>query len=169
MLRVLFQGPLFVEFAASLCHSATVPVALHLDQCLEEKDVDVALSLPFDSIMVDGSRGDPEENIAFVSKVVETAKKKGIPIEAEPGRIQGGESGIPAAEMESLYTNPEEGAEFVDKTWCPFPGSFIWRCSRIGWQKLAGKFKYHWSFTVCIPQLTGSYKKLSSWEFERLI
>lgn len=111
-----FQGQLFIEFIAKLCHSASVPIALHLDHCLEEEDVDMALNLPFDSIMVDGSRGDPEENIAFVAKIVGIAKQKGITIEAELGRIQGGEDGVPPSEMEGLYTNPDDASHFVDQT-----------------------------------------------------
>ncbi|KAK9478301.1 ketose-bisphosphate aldolase [Lipomyces japonicus] len=111
-----FQGPEFVKFAASICHAAKVPISLHLDHCTIEADVYRALELPFDSIMVDASSQDPEENVKFVKHIVDLAQKKGITIEAEMGRIQGGEDGVPTVEMEALYTEPELAADFVTRT-----------------------------------------------------
>jgi fructose-bisphosphate aldolase class II len=111
-----FHGRQFIEFAANAVHHANVPMSLHLDHCIEEKDVYLALDLPFDSIMVDASSEDPDKNIQFVTKIVQMARQKGITIEAEMGRIQGGEDGVPTVEMEALYTEPEYAAEFVEKT-----------------------------------------------------
>ncbi|KAK9449717.1 ketose-bisphosphate aldolase [Limtongia smithiae] len=110
------QGEAFVRYAADAAHSAKVPIALHLDHCIEEADIYIALELPFDSIMVDASSQDPEENVKFVKKIVDIATTKGITIEAEMGRIQGGEDGLPTVDMEALYTEPELAADFVART-----------------------------------------------------
>ncbi|ANB15230.1 hypothetical protein AWJ20_2856 [Sugiyamaella lignohabitans] len=91
-------------------------MALHLDHCTEREDVFLALELPFDSIMVDASSEDPEENAKFVASIVEKAKERNISIEAEMGRIQGGEDGLPTVDLEALYTEPEFAADFISKT-----------------------------------------------------
>ncbi|KAK9368603.1 ketose-bisphosphate aldolase [Lipomyces kononenkoae] len=111
-----FHGPEFIKFASAACHAASVPISLHLDHCTVESDVYKALELPFDSIMVDASSHDPEANIKFVGHIVQLAKKRGITIEAEMGRIVGGEDGVPTVDMEALYTEPELAAEFVERT-----------------------------------------------------
>ncbi|KAK9449815.1 ketose-bisphosphate aldolase [Limtongia smithiae] len=111
-----FHGKSFIEFAANACHAAKVPISFHLDHCTVKTDVFLALELPFDSIMVDASSEDPEENVTFVKHIAELAEARGITIEAEMGRIQGGEDGVPAVEMEALYTEPEFAAEFMRRT-----------------------------------------------------
>lgn len=97
-----------------------MPIAVHLDHCIEQADVDVALTLPFDSIMVDASTLEPEENIARCKKIVDIANAKGIAIEAEMGRIEGGEDGLPTVDMEAILTRPEEARDFVEKTGVQF-------------------------------------------------
>lgn len=52
-----FQGPHFVRYVVEAAHSAGVPIAVHLDHCIKEEDVRMALEMPFDSIMVDASTG----------------------------------------------------------------------------------------------------------------
>jgi fructose-bisphosphate aldolase class II len=111
-----FQGPEFVQFAADKCKNAKVPISLHLDHCIEEKDVYLALDLPFDSIMVDASSSDPEVNYRMVSNFVRLAAERGITIEAELGRIVGSEDGLPQREMEELLTEPEDAAAFIKNT-----------------------------------------------------
>ncbi|KAF4508970.1 hypothetical protein G6O67_005286 [Ophiocordyceps sinensis] len=111
-----FQGPAFVKYVAEVSHSATVPISVHLDHCLEPQDADLALECAFDSIMVDGSMFDTEGNIRYVKSVVERAKERGMTIEAELGRIEGGEDGIPFLELESLMTDAEYAAQFVAET-----------------------------------------------------
>src|SRR6266536_6438325 len=86
-----FQGPAFVTYASTLAKAASVPISIHLDHCLKPSDAELALECAFDSIMVDGSLYDEEQSIAYVRSVVEKAKTKGITIEAELGRMEGGE------------------------------------------------------------------------------
>ncbi|KAK9465557.1 ketose-bisphosphate aldolase [Lipomyces arxii] len=112
-----FQGSEFVKFASMACKAATVPIALHLDHCTNHDDVFAALELPFDSIMVDASTGnDVKAGAEFVKKIVELAATKNITIEAEMGRIVGGEDGLPTVDMEAMYTEPDDAKWFVEAT-----------------------------------------------------
>lgn len=71
----------------------------------------------FDSIMVDMSHYEKEENLRLTKELTAYCHERGIATEAEPGRIEGGEDGISdtaAANLEGLLTSPEEAREFVD-------------------------------------------------------
>ncbi|KAK2795052.1 hypothetical protein FQN51_000568 [Onygenales sp. PD_10] len=111
-----FQGPAFIKYAAEVAHAASVPISIHLDHCLQPSDADLALECAFDSIMVDGSMFEEDENISYVRSVVERAEKKGITIEAELGRMEGGEDGLPTIDLESVLTDPQKAKEFVERT-----------------------------------------------------
>ncbi|KAF8535164.1 fructose-bisphosphate aldolase [Trichophaea hybrida] len=112
-----FHGPHFLTFVVSAAHSASVPIAVHLDHCQSSSDVALALDLPvtFDSIMVDG---DPE----YVRAIVEKAAARGITVEAELGRVGGGEDGLPpeAAEIEAVLTDPRVARRYVEDSGCHF-------------------------------------------------
>jgi fructose-bisphosphate aldolase class II len=111
-----FQGPEFVRYAVARAHAASVPIAVHLDHCIDDSDVETALSLPLDSIMVDASALEPETNIAYCSGIARRAAKLGITVEAEMGRIEGGEDGLKITELEGLLTDPHAAQEFVRRT-----------------------------------------------------
>ena len=115
-----FQGAEFIRYIVNAAHAATVPIAVHLDHCIKPEDVERALRLPFDSIMVDASTENEEENIRRVKAVVERARSLNITIEAEMGRIEGGEDGLPSVDMESVMTRPEEAETFVRETGIQF-------------------------------------------------
>lgn len=117
---IRFQGPHFIRFVVEAAHAASVPIAVHLDHCIEAADVEVALELPFDSIMVDASIHDPEENIKQCQAIVKRANAKGISIEAEMGRIEGGEDGLPTVDLDSVMTKPGEAGDFVARTGVQF-------------------------------------------------
>lgn len=110
-----FQGRHFIQFIASAAHSATVPISVHLDHCLQPSDAELALDCAFDSIMVDGSMFDEEESIAYVKRIVEQGREKDITIEAELGRMEGGEDGLPKIEG-SLLTDPEGVRSWAERT-----------------------------------------------------
>ncbi|KAL2670436.1 hypothetical protein Neosp_014224 [[Neocosmospora] mangrovei] len=111
-----FQGPAFIKYASEVARAASVPIAIHLDHCLKPSDADLALDCAFDSIMVDGSMFEEEENIRYVKSVVDRAREKNITVEAELGRMEGGEDGLPTIDLESVWTNPQDAAEFVKST-----------------------------------------------------
>lgn len=68
----------------------------------------------FDSIMVDMSHYEKEENLRLTKELTEMLHAKGIATEAEPGRIEGGEDGVAdTADLAGVLTTPEESEEFV--------------------------------------------------------
>ncbi|KAI9927133.1 hypothetical protein ASPWEDRAFT_165588 [Aspergillus wentii DTO 134E9] len=111
-----FQGPEFIRYVVNAAHAASVPIAVHLDHCIQPEDVKEALALPFDSIMIDASTLDEEDNIRYCQEVVEQARPLNITIEAEMGRIEGGEDGLPTVDMETILTKPGEAQAFVQRT-----------------------------------------------------
>lgn len=113
-----FQGLEFVKYVINFAHKAKVPIAVHLDHCIKPEDVELALSLdpPFDSIMIDASTSEPEVNIRTCKAYVERAVARGICIEAEMGRIEGGEDGLPNVDLESIMTDPSEASHFIRST-----------------------------------------------------
>jgi ketose-bisphosphate aldolase len=108
-------------------------VRLHLDHvpAIDEDNLQVdyastirqAIALGFDSVMVDGSRLDLEDNIGATREVAEMAHAAGIPCEAELGAVLGHEAG-PLPSYEELFrsgrgfTRIEEAERFVAETGC---------------------------------------------------
>ncbi|KAL1840683.1 hypothetical protein VTJ49DRAFT_233 [Mycothermus thermophilus] len=113
---IQYAGEALVKAAAEACHSASVPVALHLDHCQTPELVRRAADIEpgFDSIMCDMSHYERDENLRLTQELVGYCHERGIAAEAEPGRIEGGEDGVPeTADLEGLLTTPEEAEEFV--------------------------------------------------------
>jgi fructose-bisphosphate aldolase class II len=103
-----------VNFAADLCRSASVPISVQLDHCLEVELVKYAASLPFDSIMIDMSHYEKDETLRLTKELTDYCHERGIATEAEPGRIGGGEDGLKdTADLEGVLTTPEQALEFV--------------------------------------------------------
>lgn len=111
-----FQGAQFIRYVVDAAHAASVPIAVHLDHCIKPDDVEQALELPFDSIMVDASTLDVEENILQCKSIVDRARTLNITIEAEMGRIEGGEDGLPSVDSGTVLTKPDEAENFVRRT-----------------------------------------------------
>ncbi|KAL8739024.1 MAG: hypothetical protein Q9181_000306 [Wetmoreana brouardii] len=111
-----YGGNLLVNLAADACRSASVPVTLHMDHA---QDPDIirraADTAKFDSIMVDMSHYEKEDNLAKTKELVRYCHDRGIATEAEPGRIEGGEDGVKdTADLAGMLTSPEEARNFVD-------------------------------------------------------
>ena len=105
---------LLVRAAADAASRATVPIAIHLDHCQDASLVRLAAdTLPFDSIMVDMSHYEKEENLAKTKELVAYCHARGITTEAEPGRIDGAEDGVETPDMEAVLTTPEEVEDFI--------------------------------------------------------
>lgn len=113
-----FQGLEFVKYVINFAHKAKVPIAVHLDHCIKPDDVELALSLSplFDSIVIDASTSEPEVNIRTCKAYVEKADAKVVCVEAEMGRIEGGEDELPNVDLESIMTAPSEASRFIKST-----------------------------------------------------
>jgi len=96
----------------------TVPVVLHLDHTKDLATIEAAIAAGFTSVMIDASALPLAENIAQTRAVVALARRHGVSVEAELGRIgstdtiESGESG----DETELYTDPEEARRFVAET-----------------------------------------------------
>lgn len=112
---ITFSSGLLVRAAALAAEAASVPVAIHLDHAQDEAMIRRAAdSLPFDSIMVDMSHYEMDENLAKTKDLVAYCHARGIATEAEPGRIEGGEDGIAdTADLEGALTTAEQVDDFI--------------------------------------------------------
>ena len=118
-----FQEPHFIQYVASAAHAASVPISVHLDHCIKSSDVELALTYPFDSIMIDGpgSSGDLNASIATCKLICERAAELNISIEAELGRVEGIEDGVDAdVAGAGKLTEPENARIFVEATGVQF-------------------------------------------------
>ncbi|KAJ5256592.1 hypothetical protein N7478_012696 [Penicillium angulare] len=111
----LKQTPSLVFAAAAAAKNASVPISVHLDHAQDYEQIKyVADNLPFDSIMVDMSHYEKEGNLEKTSILREYCHARGIVVEAETGRIEGGEDGImDTGDLEGILTNPEDVEEFI--------------------------------------------------------
>jgi len=105
-----------VNLAADVCRSASVPMSLHLDHAQSEEAIKkAALTGKYDSIMVDMSHYEKEENLARTKELVSFCHELGIATEAEPGRINGGEAGVQdTGDLEGILTTPDEAMQFIN-------------------------------------------------------
>ncbi|KAH6712263.1 ketose-bisphosphate aldolase [Leptodontidium sp. MPI-SDFR-AT-0119] len=111
----LHYSPLLIHLAAAACSTASVPIVLHMDHAQSEDEIIAASEYPFDSIMVDMSHYEKEDNLEKTERITKMLHAKGIATEAEPGRINGGEDGVAdTGDLESLLTDEVEARRFVD-------------------------------------------------------
>ncbi len=126
------QAPLILQVSAGARKYAK-PVYLKklVEAAIEDTGVDVALHLDhgedfdickkcvddgFTSVMIDGSKHPFEENIALTKQVVECAHADGVVVEAELGKLAGVEDNIKVDARSATFTDPDEAAEFVERT-----------------------------------------------------
>lgn len=95
-----------------------IDCVLHLDHGEDFEMCKACVDGGFTSVMIDGSKYPFEENVALTKKVVEYAHSKGVPVEAELGKLAGVEDNISVAARDAIYTDPAQAAEFVKRTGC---------------------------------------------------
>lgn len=93
-----------------------VDVALHLDHGEDFEICKKCVDDGFTSVMIDGSKYPLAENIALTKQVVEYAHAHGVVVEAELGKLAGVEDNIKVDARSATFTDPDEAAEFVQKT-----------------------------------------------------
>ena len=95
-----------------------VPIALHLDHGPDFETCKMCVDAGFTSVMFDGSKYDFEENIRRTKEVVDYAHAHGVVVEAELGKLAGIEDDVNVDAEDSMYTDPEQAKEFVERTGC---------------------------------------------------
>lgn len=104
----------YAAIVAAEAKKASVPVCLHLDHGSSYELAVSCIENGYTSVMIDGSAGTFEENVAVTKRVVEVARQKGIPVEAELGKVGGKEDDYEAEA--DTNTDPVEAKEFVERT-----------------------------------------------------
>lgn len=105
----------FYENVKVAAQESSVPVVIHLDHGNSFELAMQAYRTGYTSIMIDGSHEGFEDNTALTSAVVKACHPGEVPIEAELGKVGGKEDDLDGGEGDP-YTNPQEAAEFVERT-----------------------------------------------------
>ena len=92
----------------------TNKVFFHLDHGKSFEICKKCVDLGFDSVMIDGSSLSFDENVALTKMVAGYAHKYNVAVEGEIGVLAGVEEDI--SNDKSIYTNPDEAYNFVQKT-----------------------------------------------------
>jgi fructose-bisphosphate aldolase class II len=92
--------------------------AVHLDHGDEETCYDCIDSGFYSSVMIDASHEPFEENVAVTRPVVDRAHARDLSVEAQLGRLGGVEEDVRVDEGHACLTEPDEAAEFVQRTGC---------------------------------------------------
>ncbi|MGL4721799.1 MAG: class II fructose-1,6-bisphosphate aldolase [Desulfovibrionaceae bacterium] len=113
-----YAGNIYIKklIEAAIEEYPLVPIVLHLDHGQDFQICKECIDAGFTSVMIDGSHFPFEENIALTKKVVEYAKEKNVFVEAELGQLAGVEEDVCAEH--SVYTDPDQAVEFVQRTGC---------------------------------------------------
>ena len=96
-----------------------VPVFLNLDHGKSFEYLKEAIDAGYDAVHFDGSELPLEENIKITKEVIKYAKKKGVLVEGEVGRIGTDSSKLYSEKFEIKdedLTKPAEAKEYVEKT-----------------------------------------------------
>lgn len=109
-----FPPAYFAQLAKAAAESVSVPVAIHLDHGASFELAKACIDSGYTSIMIDGSALPYEENVRVTQKVRDYADNFGIPVESELGKIGGKEDDTESDEDQ--YTDPDQAADFVNRT-----------------------------------------------------
>lgn len=104
---------LFYANVKAAADKASVPVVMHLDHGDSFELAMKAFRAGYTSIMIDGSHGTFEENIAVSKAVAQACHAAGIPVEAELGKVGGKEDDLDGGD-ENPYTDPWQAAQFAE-------------------------------------------------------
>ncbi len=95
-----------------------VPVIIHQDHGADLETCKSAIEAGFNSVMIDASHCDFDENVRITKEVVEYAHARGVIVEAELGQLGGIEEHVVVEEKDARLTDPKEAIEFVKLTGC---------------------------------------------------
>ena len=107
----------FSHMMVSMAEKASIPVITHWDHGRSLEIIQNAYNHGMNSVMRDASAFDFEENIRLTKEAVDYFHPLGIPVEAELGHV-GNETVYEEALAHYQYTDPEQAAEFVERTKC---------------------------------------------------
>ena len=101
-----------LAIARTVSEEENIQTWVHLDHCNDIKLIKSCLDEGFDSIMIDASDKNIEENISVTSQVVKIAEPYSVNVEAELGYVP-----KPNREIDkNRFTEPLEAKRFVEQT-----------------------------------------------------
>ena len=103
-------------FIKALAEDSPAPIVLHVDHCDDPQMLKDCVDYGFTSVMIDGSAKSFEENIAVTARTVEYARKFGVSVEGELGRLGGREENVDVSDRNANMTDPNAVEEFVART-----------------------------------------------------
>lgn len=109
-----YMGEDYLMALANCAKKSSPYLFLHLDHGKSFEICKKAIDLGFDSVMIDGSALDFEDNIALTKKVCDYAHSNGKLCEGELGQLKGIEDNVNSENHH--YTNPQKAKLFVQKT-----------------------------------------------------
>jgi tagatose 1,6-diphosphate aldolase GatY/KbaY len=109
------EGPLLLAALLTVAEASDVPACVQLDHCDDLAVIEAALVAGVGAVMADASSLPYEENVSFVRRAVELARRSDASVEAELGMIAGDEDVAVAAAAGAL-TDPLQAEEFVHRT-----------------------------------------------------
>ncbi len=110
----LIGGSYAGAVAQVAAQESDLPIALQLDHGQNVEQVRTCIRWGFSSVMIDLSSASFVDNLEHTKEVVREAHAGNVSVEAELGRIYGGEN--PIETQTSALTEPERAVEFVGKT-----------------------------------------------------
>jgi fructose-bisphosphate aldolase class II len=106
------------EMIIRMAKRASVPVALHLDHGKSYELCRACIKHGYTSVMIDASHLSFGDNVRLTRKVAHYARKHGVTVEAEIGRLAGIEDDLEVKKAEAIYTDPDEALRFVNQARC---------------------------------------------------
>lgn len=103
-------------FIKALAEDSPAPIVLHVDHCDDIGMLKDCVDYGFTSVMIDGSALSFEENVAITARTVEYARKFGVSVEGELGRLGGREENVDVSDRNANMTDPNAVEEFVART-----------------------------------------------------
>ncbi|MDF2546219.1 MAG: fructose,6-bisphosphate aldolase, class [Anaerosolibacter sp.] len=112
-----YASPIYLrKLVEAAVEDSGLDIVLHLDHGEDFEICKMCIDDGFTSVMIDGSKYPFEENIALTRKVVEYAHARGVVVEAELGKLAGVEDDVNVSEKDATFTDPDQAAEFVERT-----------------------------------------------------
>lgn len=103
-------------FIKALADKSSAPIVLHVDHCTDLAMIKDCVDAGFTSVMIDASSLSFEENVAKTAAAVDYAKRYGVSVEGELGRLGGREENVDVSDRDANMTDPASVEEFVKRT-----------------------------------------------------
>lgn len=112
-----YASPIYLrKLVEAAVEESGLPIVLHLDHGDDFEICKSCIDGGFTSVMIDGSKHPFEENIRLTKQVVDYAHERGVVVEGELGKLAGVEDAVKVSAKDATYTDPDQVAEFVEKT-----------------------------------------------------